>query len=390
MALRVGSPAEGDDFFDRLIERAQLWDILVANHVVLTAPRRLGKTSLLKQLCSAAADHGLLAVYLDVSALRTPQELIQLMEQELPQARIIQHIKTVSSAVGGWLSRLGKVKLSAAELGSLEVDLQASPSADWREQAGRLRQRLSQQPVLIVLDEFSVFVHHLLHTDRAQAEQLLAVLRSWRQQSGVVCRFIFSGSIGLNSLLERHGLQTETNDCYDFRLGPFALPDAQAMLLQLSAREGWPMAEATAVTLCERVSWLSPYYLMLVLQESIRAAMTRLRVTGPCGQALTPADVDQGLAQLLDSRSTFSHWYQRLSKHHVEPELSWLRHSLSRLAAREGGLRISTLLAAPGTPASAAELLIELEEHGYTVQDGQQVRFQSPLLRHYWKKNHAK
>ncbi len=30
-----------------------------------------------------------------------------------------------------------------------------------------------------------------------------------------------------------------------------------------------------------------------------------------------------------------------------------------------------------------------LEEHGYTVRDGQRVQFQSPLLRQYWKRNHG-
>jgi predicted AAA+ superfamily ATPase len=66
MALRIGSPAEGEDFFERDVERAQLWRVLPGNHVVPSAPRRLGKTSLLKQLLREAEGHGLLPTYLDV------------------------------------------------------------------------------------------------------------------------------------------------------------------------------------------------------------------------------------------------------------------------------------------------------------------------------------
>lgn len=76
MTLRIGPPAEGDDFFDRTIERAQLWRVLPANHVVLSAPRRIGKTSLLKQLVGQADAHGLLSAYLDVSRRESALDLI--------------------------------------------------------------------------------------------------------------------------------------------------------------------------------------------------------------------------------------------------------------------------------------------------------------------------
>ncbi len=46
MSMRLGSKAEGDDFFDRETEREDLWRHLEANHVVLSGPRRLGKTSI--------------------------------------------------------------------------------------------------------------------------------------------------------------------------------------------------------------------------------------------------------------------------------------------------------------------------------------------------------
>ena len=390
MALRVGAPAEGEDFFNRNVERAQLWRVLDGNHVVLGAPRRLGKTSLLKQLVHGAAEHGLLAQYLDVSHHTDASGLIQAIDHAFSETSIQAHLKKSSLAVTGWFARIGKLRIDAGELGSVELQIRPAADAAWQDHVHRLRGRLSPQPVLIVLDEFSVFLQHLLQRDMAQAIELLAVLRAWRQQTALACRFVFSGSIGLNRLLERHGLQAETNDCYDFPLPPFAPQDALAMLRHFSQREGWPLDEAGAASICERVGWLSPFYLMLALEESIQAAMQRLRATAASGQPLLAADIDAAFAQLLATRSRFVHWHHRLAVHFAPPELGFAQSTLARLSARPQGLLQSTLLPDSSEVGPHADSLLLLEEHGYLVRDGQRWMFQSPLLRQYWKKQHAR
>jgi len=390
MTLRIGSPAEGEDFFDRTIERAQLWRVLPANHVVLSAPRRIGKTSLLKRLVHEAEHHGLLPAYLDVSRRESALDLIGAVSEAFPERSIAAHMARAGQHALGWLNRIGRIRIDAGELGGFELESRAAGAKTWQESAELLAQRLSPRPVLIVLDEFSVFIQRLLDHKPDEARLLLATLRSWRQADGVACRFVFSGSIGLNRLLERHRLQTETNDCDDFRLGPFAEPDAVAMVSTLAAREGWPLAPNDAAALCRRVGWLSPYYLVTVLEEAIRAAMMRLRVQAPTGQPLTPADLDQAFHELLDTRSKFNHWYVRLADHFDSTTLPWVHLALARLAARPQGLRETTLCNLKGAPHDPQATLLQLEEHGYIVRDGELVQYQSPLLRQYWHKNHGR
>lgn len=389
MTLRIGSPAEGEDFFDREIERAQLWRALPHNHVVLSAPRRVGKTSLLKKLALEAGEYGLLAAYLDVSRRDSATDLIAALSEALPERSIASHMKLAGKASVAWLNRIGRVRIDAGELGGLELETRAAAATTWQESADLLNHRLSPRPLLIILDEFSVFIHRLLQQRPDEARSLLKHLRAWRQGNHVACRFLFSGSIGLNRLLERYGLQTETNDCDDYRLGPFAEADAVAMVGQLAKREGWPLNPDDAQTLCRNVGWLSPYYLVTVLEEAIRAAMFRLHVTAPSGDSLLSTDIDAAFAQLLDTRSKFNHWYVRLGDHFSGATLEWIRRALARLSMRPTGLLESTLCAMPGNPTDAAEHLMVLEEHGYTVRDGQRVQFQSPLLRQYWKRNHG-
>jgi len=57
MLMALGNKAEGEAFFDRENERQDLWRYLEADHVVLSGPRRLGKSSLLQRLADEAAGH---------------------------------------------------------------------------------------------------------------------------------------------------------------------------------------------------------------------------------------------------------------------------------------------------------------------------------------------
>ena len=54
MKISVGNPVEGDDFFDREQEQLRAWRKLEGSHLLMLAPRRIGKTSLILRLCSTA------------------------------------------------------------------------------------------------------------------------------------------------------------------------------------------------------------------------------------------------------------------------------------------------------------------------------------------------
>ena len=68
MKIQTGSPVRGDDFFkrNRLIEQA--WELIeTGNHVLIAAPRRVGKTSLMYYLLDNPRDHYNLIYYITES-----------------------------------------------------------------------------------------------------------------------------------------------------------------------------------------------------------------------------------------------------------------------------------------------------------------------------------
>jgi hypothetical protein len=149
MLIRLGGLADGDAFFDRENERQDLWRHLEGDHIVLSGPRRLGKSSLLQRLAEEAAGQGLLARLVDVGGVETPAAFIDALHRAFPDETIVGHLRGAGEAVGRWMSRLRKVdvKLPGGLGGGIEI--QAPPDAAWSQGARRLQGRLSEAPVFI-------------------------------------------------------------------------------------------------------------------------------------------------------------------------------------------------------------------------------------------------
>ena len=242
-----------------------------------------------------------------------------------------------------------------------------------------------------------MFLEKLLAKEEAGAVKLLGWLRVWRMSSGVNCRFIFSGSIGLNSLLDRYGLSTYFNDCYDFKLGPFRLNASLEMLKAEAQSKNRQSDDLVFEYLCQRTGWLSPFYLNLLLVEAIRAARDRELETGQSNQDLQIADIDDGYNRLLATRSRFIHWYRRLERDLNQSDFVFVRAILAAVAKPDAGLtrkqllsRLQRLEANPEQRNLRLDnLLLKLEEDGYISQESERIQFLSFLLRDYWRRNHG-
>lgn len=397
MAIRVGNKADGDDFFDRVTEREDIWRHLEGNHIVVSGPRRLGKTSLLQKLAEEAREQGVLAKLVDVEGIDRADEFISALEQAFPDETLNGYLQSAEQKASALLNRIRHVKFSLPGGVGSEVEIQAKPDAGWVDRALHLQARLAGVPVLIFIDEFSVCLEKLIAKDAADAEKFLGWLRAWRMSSSVVCRFVFSGSIGFNSLLDRYKISTRFNDCYDFRLGPFRLKAALQMIEEETRREGWQGDTAVFEHLCGRVGWLSPFYLNLLLVESIGAGRDRELESGEVTHKLQSSDVDDAYDRLLATRSRFIHWYQRLERDLEAADFAFALAVLGAVAKAEHGLtrkqllsRLQRLEADPDRRgAQLNRILLKLEEDGYLNQVDERICFLSFLLRDYWKRNHG-
>lgn len=401
--MMLGQPATGEDFCGRRQELDDLWRYLENEHIRFPGVRRLGKTSILKRLQEQAAEQGALARWLDVSHIHSAKDFVQALEQAYPEHALLKFAKDQAQSIAGWFSRLRRIDASLPEIiggGGLGIELGNGPIPDWLVAGETLRQRLQPRPLLILLDEFPVMLQTLLDTRPAEAQQLLAWLRIWRQTGGL-CRFVFTGSIGLQSLLERHHLADKMNDCYDYPLGAFRPTEARAMWQKFTQQAGSSVSDEVIEDALTRLGWLSPYFLCLLLDETLRAARERQQEnpTPADRDTLILSDVHDAYEKLLANRSRFHHWELRLKTTLPASELALCQDLLKHVSRHADGLTLRQLHSRLSKHEADAErrtqrlqdLLVRLSDEGYLSPPSasQRVQFLSFPLRDWWSRNHV-
>jgi hypothetical protein len=380
----TGAVAEGPDFFDRTKEMNDFWRDLETDNLLLLAPRRVGKTSLMRKMAANAAAYGFNTISADVSDCSGEMHFVQRLYEAILDTDLGDTLW--NSIKDSWF---GKTVKRVRKIGGAGFSLEFDPeSTAWARLGEELADALSrlEGAWLIQVDELPVFVLKLLNqdapADRARVREFLYWMRRLRlQYTGV--RWMLAGSIGLDTVAARLNIADAINDLHIAKLGAFDEPTADALLQALATEHRVDLNEIVRRHIVSRIGWTAPYYVQLVFHE--------LRnIQG----AVAEADVDRAIENLLSPyhRNAFDYWRQRLHDElgptHADNAVILLNHCCR---APEGATRSTWSLALARVIADARMreeetryLLDVLQNDGYLVEADDRLLFRSPLLREYW------
>ena len=217
-------PIAPDDVVDRDEETRKLLALAAGGHYVrLYAPRKYGKTSLLRRvLRDAERDEGMVPVLVDLYGVLSLADVAVRVERAYAgqlKGRIRARIDELLQSTGLGLS------LSAMGIGArLQLDPRADPLPALHALLDLpLRLEGEGRRALVVLDEFQ---------DLAKVREMDAVLRSHIQFHGEVASYVFSGSeAGLMAQLFEAPQAPLYGQAAPFRLGRLAAPDLGAYVV---------------------------------------------------------------------------------------------------------------------------------------------------------------
>jgi hypothetical protein len=397
----TGRPISSEsDFYGREKEVSSMWRKLENDHVLLLAPRRVGKTSLMYCLRNEAKRKGNpFAVYLSVAGVQNELDFVKAIYRavtESPDAsslfsRFVQRLK--SSSVARFLQRIESVGIPDL----FEVGLRQVPPEEW-ENVGRalitaLRALAAQW--LIMVDELPIFVLALLRQDPT-AQRVRTFLNWFRQvrqrpPEGERLRWLLAGSIGLDVLARLHNLSDTINDLSLENLDAFSTEVSDRFLSDLGESYSLPLAPEVRAHIIERAGWPIPFYLQLFFSGILE--MCNDERIAPSVQM-----VDTIFENLLSpyKRAYFDYWNQRLTEELGVPQSDWARALLKACAVDGAGASRSTLnqiltqhITIPENREAMLNWLLDvLLSDGYLTQyqirDVGRYRFRSNLLREFW------
>ena len=414
---------DGDRFFDREAEI----DVLMARvengtHTLLTAQRRIGKTSLVRELLRRLRDEGRVeTVFVDLEDATTAADAVVEIGVES------RHIQGAWDRIkGGFANILRGLddRIDTLSVAEVRVKLRAGiDPGNWRQKGDAVCAALAknERPVVLALDELPILVNRMLKDDyhvTSQGTKDVDEFLSWLRKIGQDHRqrmcLILSGSIGLEPILHQAGLSAHANIFSPLDLKPWNEKTALECLAALAETCGLDLPLAVRKEMCRRLRCLVPHHVQRFLDSLDESLRFRHRVPGSAGEARAHnrhESLDgQRRASLADVKRVYEnemlsirgqadldHYESRLKMvlgpHGYQAALALLTEA----AVNGGVLRRAAMdlyrdqFRAGDHPVPIDDVLRVLEHDGYLEPSGdEEYSFVSGLLQDWWFSRHGR
>jgi len=368
--------------FDRDKECERFWRLFdKGKNILMLAPRRVGKTVLLNRLKEESESHKYHAIVLDVQGYHDEKSFFRQM-----CAAIQEEIGFGKAILTSFADRFKRI-VSGNEISDDWRNILLN--TDWKTFADHLLAQLVEQkdktPWLFLVDEVPIFIRDLFKTEgQGKTHDFLYTLRNLCLKYRQV-RWLFTGSIGLDAIARRIGVEGALVDMEIETLEPFDKETAARFLEHIADKNSCSFETPAIEKIVERLGWLSPYYLEKIGEAACDCAFV--------GQPISAQTAEKAVDSLLElSRRTYwATWREHLDKNFEEPERTHLFTLLSLISTSDS-VRSDTLLAALNKSSESVnelklcEYLDTLEADGYlsAEENNTRYRFRMNLLREWW------
>ena len=401
---------EGERFCDReaeleaLAERAR-----DGSHTLLTAQRRMGKTSLVRELLRRLGQEGRFeTVFVDLEDAGTPADAVAEIGA---RARSVQgawpRIKSgFANALRGAGDRVDSVSVS-----EVQVKLRAAIDAgNWRQKGDEVFAALaeSDRPVVLAIDELPILVNRLLkgadHRITPQRRQTVDEFMGWLRKNGQTYRhrviLILAGSVSLEPILAQAGLSAHANTYSPLDLKPWDDETAAACLGALAQTYRLDLPLDVRREMGRRLRCQIPHHVQQFfdnLHEDLRRAGRRAATMGDVERVYTNEML--GVRGQMD----LEHYEGRLRMVLGREGYRTALEILTEAAVCDGLLSGDTVIRyrqylqgrsqdeaeAEADPVPVEVVLRVLEHDGYLERHGDGYRFVSGLLEDWWRARHG-
>jgi AAA+ ATPase superfamily predicted ATPase len=383
MRNSLGNPARGDAFFDREKEIRKIYRALDSGaSIYLSAPRRVGKTSILKYL-EESPKEGYCFIYIITESVDNSNNFFKTIFDELVKSEAINRLAKISNTI-----KVAATLLISKVKSVNGVELREGKDANYSEILTELFSNITkdQGSVILMIDEFPQTIQNILDKEgKDAAKQFLQKNREIRQSinSKSNISFIYTGSVSLFPMIEKVTELTSINDVKTVNVDPLSEEDAKEFLAQLMETEGIKLPDESLNYIITKIGWLIPFHLQLIQQELID-------VYESTNEAINNEAIDRAFEQVIHSRNKpqFEPYFSRLLKLFKGDGYNFVMEILKNIALNNS-LNKSTLydLSVKHNISDAKYIMDILEADGYIYFKTETYQYTSPILQ-LWCKKH--
>jgi uncharacterized protein len=401
----TGAPIDPADLWFREEFIEDLWDELHSKHIIISAPRRTGKTSVLDFLAANPRNQFVpISVY--VQDINHPADfillLLDLFHERNPKL-FRQLFEKGSKLIGSVLKQVDEVELAGFKIKLRESD------PDWQDHWRNYGEeffsevRKGENKLLILMDEFPDM---LLNMYKAHPELVLPFLEWFRghrlkpHPKHDKVRWMICGSANLASTLDSlHCLDT-INDLTDIPLPVLSSGQVIRFVSDMLSSREVKFEEEVPQKVVDELGRPVPVFLQMITQNLYRIWIKD-------NHTLNIADVEKAFADLVVSsgaRDKLQHFYSRISRYYQPPKDIAAYTLLANLSLSSEGIErvvleadFERILHEHGDNSGKYhrkqlfnQLLRDLENDFYVVEIRENTYdFASGLIKKWWRKYYA-
>jgi uncharacterized protein len=387
--LPVGNPAVGDDFIDREKEIAQILSALEKDSILLIAPRRFGKTSIMRRLEKEFFDQDEISVFLEVEDVDTPQRFIsEIVIALVDNEKIGKGTKVISAfkKVPQWFKENIDEFETPVFKAKLRSNIEADLKEDWMGKSKWISEIIGgvESNIYFIVDEFPVAIKNM---DTEEAERFLHWFRKLQQMTENL-RFIVGGSVSIDRVVRLVGGTSIINNFKRIRIGGFQKEVGLELIARIFEEEGWPYRGAHGKKILDCIGEAYIPYFVAIMLSAIKEEKD-LR-----GGEINEESIENVYnSRILGSEGKyyFEHYSHRLRIFYPDMEEKAARAILRRVCSED---YYSTDLAFGIYQQETGEddyekfldLIADLSNDFYIVQDPTKgLKFYSKMLRDWWR-----
>jgi len=385
MNINTGAPARGENFYFRKNIIAKAWELINAgNHILIAAPRRVGKTSVMYYLQdNPQNNHEFL--FLDTESINNENEFFRRLVNKILQTNTISSSKKIAAFFQKHFPSIAKIGKDGIEFG-------VKDDRDYFEMLSNILKSVEKEQgkLIIMLDEFPQTLENIINDEGENAGRHFLHTNRELRQDGEVSRhvqFIYTGSIGLENIVGKLNATKTINDLSRLAIPPLTPIEAKDLTKQLLKTVSFDLSDSLADYLFEKIQWLIPFYIQLAL-EGVKDLNRDEQL-----KIIKKTDIDRVFKNMLDQRNHFDHWHSRLRTTMKGADYNFSKQVLNIISLNDtiGSADIYNTAVKFKVEGTFKDLLGSLVYDGYinNNDDTGTYHFNSPILKMWWRQNVA-
>lgn len=376
----VGPPATGDYFYPRKPIIDSIWEELEkGNNILITAPRRVGKTSILQHI-KGNGKEGYNLVFENIQSISSSKVFYQTIYLLILNS--LNSKKRIANKLSGYVKTK---KISKISLTSIEIEY---GELDYLNELNEISSLIPEtgEKIILLLDELPEVLYTLYQEGKPEeAVEILKNLRKWRQDDQYKnLKFVLSGSIGLHYVVNLiAGRSSDINDLKIIHCEGFNRDEATDFIRWATKEATIRYKDKTGEYLIDKTNYCVPYYLNLMLDATDKMLRKQNKTT------VAIYDIDNAFESVLKENRHFEDWKNRLRKYLPLNDFSFVNEILIH-TAHKGFITLQEIYNKAMAYEKVKDYMAfvrDLENDGYLIHNEDKYMFQSPFLKEFWKRD---